>query len=256
MVVWLRLGRHGFEPPEPVRASVMRVHSAIADFYGARVGGRVVLFDAGADPEGHGLDALLAALKASREDVSDIFVTHGHVDHYAAAPLCPRARLHAGAADAAMIAGRAPTVPRIPGLFSHLLPTPPATVTDAIGERAEVAVDPGASVRALAFPGHTPGSMVYFFAGVLFVGDSINYQRGKLQPAMSPISTDPHENRRRIAALPDNLALADIQQVCTGHGGCTPPATTQRLLTDLIERCRASEGAVGEARFGASGVGR
>ncbi|MGZ3429377.1 MAG: MBL fold metallo-hydrolase, partial [Polyangia bacterium] len=99
-ITFLRLGRHKFDTPEPVRASVLRVHGQVSDFFGAKTSdGRVLLFDAGADPEGRGLDALLATLKATREDVSDIFLTHGHGDHVAAAPLCPRARVHGGIGD-------------------------------------------------------------------------------------------------------------------------------------------------------------
>ena len=101
---FMRLGRHKFDAPEPVRGSVMRVHGQVSDFFGAKTpDGTVILFDSGADPEGRGLDALLAALKAKREDVSDIFLTHGHGDHIAAAPLCPRARLHGGIGDSDMM---------------------------------------------------------------------------------------------------------------------------------------------------------
>jgi glyoxylase-like metal-dependent hydrolase (beta-lactamase superfamily II) len=234
----MRLSRRFFDAPEPLRDGIMRLHTQIADFYGAKVGRRVVLFDAGADAEGRGLDALLGALHASREDVADIFVTHGHFDHFAAVTLCPRARLHAGQADAAMMGGRAPMVAAVPRLFSHLLPVPDATVTDAIAAATDVPVGEGRTVRAIPFSGHTPGSTLYLFGAVLFVGDSINYQQGKLQPAMSPISTDPTTNRRNIAQLAELLALAEVQQVCTGHQGCTPVASTQQLLADLIARMK------------------
>src|SRR5213080_3253900 len=77
-IIIVRIGRHRFDAPDPVHASVMRVHGQVSDFFGARVDGRVILFDAGADPEGHGLDLLLGALKSGREEVSDIFISHGH----------------------------------------------------------------------------------------------------------------------------------------------------------------------------------
>ena len=53
--------------------------------YAVRVGSKVMLFDTGADPGGHPVDAALAALGAGRNDVSDVFLTHGHGDHTAGA---------------------------------------------------------------------------------------------------------------------------------------------------------------------------
>src|SRR5262249_38206544 len=69
-IAFVRHGRHQFGAPEPVRGGVVRAHGQVSDFFAARTPeGRVLLFDAGADPEGRGLDALLGALKATREDV-------------------------------------------------------------------------------------------------------------------------------------------------------------------------------------------
>src|SRR4051812_22366530 len=132
---FLRVGRHKFDAPDPVRASVMRVHGQVSDFFGAKAEGRVLLFDAGADPEGRGLDALLAALKATREDVSDIFFTHGHGDHVAAAALCPRARLHGGSGDGDMMSKRGPVVPSFARFMGVVLPVPAVNLTDAIRDR-------------------------------------------------------------------------------------------------------------------------
>src|SRR4051812_24703082 len=136
-IVFLRIGRHQFEPPDPVHGGVMRVHGQVSDFFGAKTSdGRVLLFDAGADPEGRGLDALLGALKATREDVSDIFVTHGHGDHIAAAPLCPRARVHGGIGDSDMMAKRGPVVPKFARFMGLVLPVPAVMLTDAFLGRA------------------------------------------------------------------------------------------------------------------------
>src|SRR5439155_1206412 len=121
-VVMMRIGSHRFDAPDPVHGSVMRVHGQVSDFFGAKADGRVVLFDAGADAEGRGLDLLLGALKSGREDVSDIFFTHGHGDHVAAAPLCPRARLHGGSADADMMSKRGPVVPGFARNMGVVLP--------------------------------------------------------------------------------------------------------------------------------------
>jgi glyoxylase-like metal-dependent hydrolase (beta-lactamase superfamily II) len=151
-VVFVRAGRHKFDAPEPVRGSVVRVHAQVSDFYAARADGRVLLFDAGADLEGRGLDAVLA----------------------------------------------------------------------------------------LPLAGHTPGSMIYFYDGVLFAGDSMSFERDKLTSAFAPFSVDTQRNRENIAALPSLLRLADVKVVCTAHFGCTPESETRRMLDAVIEQAKSS----------------
>jgi glyoxylase-like metal-dependent hydrolase (beta-lactamase superfamily II) len=238
LVVFVRVQRHAFDPPEPVRASILRVHGAVSDFFVARAGERVLLFDSGADPEGRGLDAALAALHAGREDVSDIFLTHGHGDHTAAVTLCPRARVHAGAADVGLVAhrDRGPTWQR---MLSFLMPVPPATVTDALSDRVEIPVGDGDRVKVLPFPGHTPGSVAYVWRSVLFVGDSMNFEKDRLTPAFEPFTADVAENHRRIAALPAALGADEVRVICSGHAGCTREADTRRLLDQLIAKVKS-----------------
>src|SRR5258706_9703704 len=97
----LQWARQRAEPPQPVRGSVTRVRNLFVDFYAAHNGARLMLFDAGADPWGDALDTLLA--KAPRDQVTDVFITHGHPDHVAALSLCKAARVHAGKEDTGMI---------------------------------------------------------------------------------------------------------------------------------------------------------
>jgi glyoxylase-like metal-dependent hydrolase (beta-lactamase superfamily II) len=238
-IVFVRIGRHKFDAPEPVRGSVMRVHGQVSDFFGARADGRVILFDAGADPEGRGLDALLAAMKATREDVSDIFLTHGHGDHIAAAALCPRARIHGGIGDSDMMSKRGPLMPGFARFMGVVLPVPVVMLTDAFLDRADVPVGGKEPVLAVPFAGHTPGSMLYLYDGVLFAGDSMNYERDKLTPAFAPFSVDTKKNRENIAALPSLIKLDDVKVVCTAHGGCTKEAETRRLLDDVIQKAKS-----------------
>jgi len=239
-IAFLRAGRHKFEAPKQVHGSVWGVHSQVSDFFGARTAdGHVILFDAGADPEGRALDALVAALGAKRDDVSDIFFTHGHGDHVAAAPLCPRARLHGGIGDSDMMSKRGPVVPRFAHFMGLVLPVPAVTLTDAFVGRAEVPVGGGGQVVAVPFAGHTPGSMLYLYDGVLFAGDSMNFEKDKLTRAFAPFSVDTAKNRANIAALPTLIKLDEVKVVCTAHGGCTPEAETRRMLDDLIAKAKS-----------------
>ena len=236
----LRAGRHKFDAPAPVRGSVWGIHGQVSDFFAARTpDGKVILFDAGADPEGRGLDAILGALKAKREDVSDIFFTHGHGDHVEAAPLCPRARLHGGIGDSDMMSKRGPVVPAFARYMGIVLPVPAVMLTDAFLGAADVPVGGGQSVRAIPFAGHTPGSMVYLYDGVLFAGDSMNFEKDKLTRAFAPFSTDTKKNRENIAALPTLLKVDEVKVVCTAHGGCTPEAETKRILDVAIGEAKS-----------------
>jgi glyoxylase-like metal-dependent hydrolase (beta-lactamase superfamily II) len=239
-ITFLRLGRHKFAAPEPVRASVMRVHGQVSDFFAAKTAdGRVLLFDTGADPEGRGLDALLATLKATREDVSDIFLTHGHGDHIAATPLCPRARVHGGIGDSDMMSKRGPIVPGFARFMGLVLPTPPVMLTDAFLDRAAVPVGGDGAVLEVPFAGHTPGSVLYLYDGVLFAGDSMNFDKDKLTPAFAPFSVDTKKNKENIAALPSLIKLDDVKVVCTAHGGCSPEAGTRRMLDEIVKKAKS-----------------
>jgi glyoxylase-like metal-dependent hydrolase (beta-lactamase superfamily II) len=238
-IVFLRVGRRKFDAPEPVRGGVFRIHGQVSDLFAAKADGRVLLFDSGADPDGHGLDAMLALMQATRDDVSDVFLTHGHGDHIAAAPLCKRARIHGGIGDSDMMSKRAPLVPRFARFMGLVLPVPAVMLTDAFLDRAEVPVAGPYVVDAVPFPGHTPGSMLYLYDGVLFAGDSMNLDRDKLTFAFAPFSVDTAENKRRIAALPTTIKLDDVKVVCTGHFGCTREADTRRLLDDIIARAKS-----------------
>ena len=235
----LRVGRHKFAAPQPVRGSVWGIHGQVSDFFAAKTpDGKVILFDAGADPEGRGLDALLGAMKASRDDVTDIFLTHGHGDHVAAVPLLTHAKIHGGAADGDMMSKRGPVVPGFARFMGLVLPVPAVTLTDALVERAEIPVGGGGKVLAIPFAGHTPGSMLYFWDGVLFAGDSMNFEKDKLTRAFAPFSVDTKKNRDNIAALPSLVKLDDVKVVCTAHGGCTPEGETRRMLDNLIGKAK------------------
>jgi glyoxylase-like metal-dependent hydrolase (beta-lactamase superfamily II) len=208
------------------------------DIYGARAGAGVILFDAGVDPAGGALDRLLAGLGATRADVTDVFLTHGHFDHVAAAPECSRARIRVGAPDVDFMAQRVPYI----GTFSvkllrALFPVPPVIATDPISGRVQIPVGPD-RVLAIPTPGHTPGSYVFVFDKTLFAGDSMVIDGDKLGFAMASFSVDPAANKQSIAALADALEGADVQTVCTGHMGCTPPGHGASMLVKLMTEAK------------------
>jgi glyoxylase-like metal-dependent hydrolase (beta-lactamase superfamily II) len=239
-LVTARLMRHKSTPPEAIGPRVQRVRNLFTEIYGARTTTGVILFDGGVDATGSALDRLLGGLSAARSDVTDVFLSHGHFDHIAHAPLCAHAKIYVGAGDVEFLAQRAPQY----GTFGvkmlrAIFPPPPVIATNPLEGRTEIAV--GADrVLAIPVPGHTPGSYLFVFAKVMFAGDSINIDGDKLDFAMAPFTKDREGNRRSIAALGEALRGVDVQTVCTGHQGCTLPGRAPAMLAALIERAKSS----------------
>jgi glyoxylase-like metal-dependent hydrolase (beta-lactamase superfamily II) len=68
-------------------------------------------------------------------------------------------------------------------------------------------------IAAIPFAGHTPGSMLYVYDRVLFLGDSMSLSGGKLDFAPGAFNLD--------------------------GGGCTSAADPHRLLADFIARANS-----------------
>jgi glyoxylase-like metal-dependent hydrolase (beta-lactamase superfamily II) len=226
----LRSLRTKFEPPTEIKPGIAQVDAGGALVVGARVGTKVVLFDAGMDEEGRAIDALLKLLQASRADVSDIFLTHGHPDHIAAVNLFPAARVHAGAADAGWLAGTERPTLLLPRLFTALMPHTTARLDAPLVGVSEVKVGEKQSVRCLPAPGHTAGSYVYVYDGVLIAGDIMRLSGDHLAPLPGPVDANPEQNRQAVRALRPLLKDVTIDFVSTAHGGTTPAGQGRRLL--------------------------
>jgi hydroxyacylglutathione hydrolase len=232
MTIFGRVLRHRATTVREIRPGVKHVTNLFTEMYGARAGNRVMLFDAGVDERGDALDALLAGLGATRDQVTDVFLSHGHFDHVAAAALCKNARIHVGVQDTDLLSHKMRIEPGPARWLSKLYSVPPVSATDALLERAEIDVGGGEKVIAIPLPGHTPGSYLYLFRGVLFTGDSMQRWGKHLEFAMASFSVSPADNRKNIAAL----GKLDVQMVCTGHQGCTPDGEGSAMLADLIKR--------------------
>lgn len=231
-----RASRAYFDPPTEVRPGLWQTRNQTVFLYAARAGDHVLLVDAGADPLGRPIDALLTVLRARREDVSAVLVTHGHSDHRAGAALFPRAELLAGAGDVDLVAGRAAPEDLGRRILRAALPVPPAAVTRPLLGEADVALAPSLTVHAVPMPGHTPGSYAFWIDGALFVGDAADLDGGRLAPPPAWIDRHPEATRRSVVGLLAALQGRLIDVVCTGHGGCTGPGQGRRLLEEYVAR--------------------
>ncbi len=181
--------------------------------------GVFALVDTGADPKGEALLAALRARGVEPEAVRAVFLTHGHSDHVAAAPLFPKAEIYAMYSELPLIEGR--TVGRAP--ISKLLSAKPTGVrvtrplTD--GERVTVGE---LRVQAFAIPGHTEGSAAYLAEGVLFLGDAATAKKnGKVAGPAWVFSEDRKLGRESLQRLSARLSsdYAPVRVLAFAHSG-------------------------------------
>ena len=78
------------------------------------------------------------------------------------------------------------------------------------------------TLHAYLVPGHTPGSTVYLFRGVLFVGDAMTFSHwGGFGPAKRGFTDDRPLAVRSLTALWARLPAGAARYICTAHARCT-----------------------------------
>jgi len=237
-VIALRVARGKPSEPETIKPNLSAVSAAGIYVYAARVGSKVVLFDAGADPTARPIDAALGALGARRADVTDLFLTHGHGDHVGGAAVLAGVKIHLGAGDVALAEGKAAPGTSAAKLMLKVMSTPPVTITDPISGSGVQTIDvgEGKQVKAFPMPGHTPGSYAFLYDGVLFVGDAMMFKQGRLDRGPSFFDDDKAQAGSAIAGLKKQLGDTEVDIICTGHGGCTPKGLGKNLLDEFVGR--------------------
>lgn len=195
--------------------------------FAARADSGVFVVDLGWLGADRALRRGLAKIGARPEDVTDVFLTHGHRDHVRAWRTVRHARFHLAAAEVPLLHGETPHAD-LPSRAAR------AVLGDAGPWPGEVNVQPfsadtafafGAdTVRAFVIPGHTPGSAAYLFRGVLFVGDAVArpYHTG-FGPGVGLFATDRAANRAALVSLFERVRPYGVRWVCTAHAKCARP---------------------------------
>lgn len=171
--------------------------------------GKAVAIDVGGDP-----NPMLGLLAREKLALSAILLTHAHFDHaYGVAALAK-----ATGAPVYLGSGEKPILETELGRGGMWGFPPVQDYAPAFVEPGDIDV-PGFRVKALLTPGHTPGSLSYWFpdAGAVFSGDVLFYRSigrtdfpgGDLEALLNAV-------RRELFALPKETV------VYSGHG----PATT------------------------------
>lgn len=152
-----------------------------------RGGGRVALVDTGSFGVRPILRRKLKAHGVEPGDVTDVLLTHAHYDHAVNYILFPEANVWIGESELEWAAGEEPSFGPVPELYVRDLL--PSARTRRVGPDAEVLP----SIRAVAAPGHTPGSLAFHLTAtggpVLFTGDAAK-NRAELLSRRADMSLD------------------------------------------------------------------
>lgn len=183
----------------PVADGLLAIRQGMVNLFVVQAPGGLLCFDAGVSVAG--VRCGFRVLGLDERQVAAVFLTHLHLDHARGCRLFSNAQLYAGAGE------KAPWWGNWVGLAPVFTPV-------ADGQVLAVA---GASVRAVATPGHTAGAMAYLVAGrFLFTGDALRLQDGRAQPFHACF------NRDHAAAAESAQKLSGIEGVeylLTAHSG-------------------------------------
>lgn len=188
--------------------------------------GGAVLVECGPGSTRSALEAGLAAHGFTPEDVTDLFVTHIHLDHAGASGWLARrgARVHVHhrglphLADPAKLLASAGRIygDQMDALWGEMLPVPEASL-HALEDGDQV--DFGSfSVRAVDTPGHATHHMALLVDDLCFSGD-VGGIRLDGKPYLLLPMPPPEFHLERWKASADRLAALDITSIAPTHFG-------------------------------------
>ncbi|MFY9657206.1 MAG: MBL fold metallo-hydrolase [Methylocystis sp.] len=192
--------------------------------------GDVAIIDPGPKSEAH-VEALLGAIAGER--LAAILVTHTHLDHAPAAALL---RARTGAPVAGCAPHRPPEVRKMDGPAldaSH----DAAYAPDRILEDGETLAIGGATLQAVATPGHTANHLCYALKEekTLFTGDHV-------MAWATTVVAPPDGSMRAYLESIEKLLARDDRLYWPAHGG--PVADPASFLRALLLHRRSREAAI------------
>lgn len=192
--------------------------------YVARTANGVVAIDLGWWGNGDGLQLALQRIGATPADVRRVFLTHSHRDHVAAWPMVATATFHLGASERPLLHGKTEHGGWIPRWADRLmppaLPDPPRLRVHSF-TRDTTFVIGSDTLYAYPVPGHTMGSAVYLFRGILFLGDAVTWSRiAGFRPAKRGYTDDRRVAIASLAELWRRLPAGAVRYACTAHAHC------------------------------------
>lgn len=194
--------------------------------YVARIRDGILAVDLGWWGSRDALTRVLSELGARPGEVDAVFLTHSHRDHIGAWRLVRHARFYVAAPEYSRLVGDTAHRGWIPELVNRIIPgdlPAPGELEVQTFSRDTSFVVGADTVHAYLVPGHTAGSAVYLFRGILFLGDAVTYSRpGGFAPAKSGFSDDASRAAESLEQLWPRIPAESVRYVCTAHARCAP----------------------------------
>ena len=167
----------------------------------------------------------LDRLDAEPAEVTDVFLTHSHRDHIGAWRIVAGSEFHLAASEWPALVGERLHEGAVPHWAEYVKPSD-------LPDSGEVSVRTFSTdtsfvfgmdtLRAYVVPGHTAGSAVYLFRGILFLGDAATWTPWRsFGPARGMYSDDRDLARANLRALWARLPEEGVRLACTAHARCT-----------------------------------
>jgi glyoxylase-like metal-dependent hydrolase (beta-lactamase superfamily II) len=220
----------GFSPSDPARATppapIEAVCARVTYNYLVPVAGGVVLVDAGYEESGETLKRAIGA-----RTLVAVLLTHGHLDHRAAAHQFGDTPVYVGRADIPLLQGTLDVHAIVPASGRAIAGVPPMPAHVVPVDDGLRLVLGGKTFTAIAMPGHTPGSVAWLVDRTLFTGDAVQCPNGD---ALYPAPWTVTEDMRAAYASLRRLAGVDFDTLLDGHYGRKDGAKAE--LWSAIER--------------------
>ncbi|HXW36401.1 MAG TPA: MBL fold metallo-hydrolase [Nitrososphaerales archaeon] len=200
-------------------------------------GGTVTLVDTGIPPDGKKILAYLAGFGKKPEDVSNMVITHSHIDHIRGAARLKSAtgaKVGVHEADADYLSGKkkfkaAGAMGILFAVISPLFSVTPVEPDVRLKEGDMVG-----RLRVIHTPGHTPGSAAFFDEAerALFVGDTVRYIDGKLVGPPPNFTVDMQQAKASMT----RLSKLDFRILLSGHGDPLVADDAAKQVGELAEK--------------------
>lgn len=186
------------------------VKTGTVNFFILKDDEHVICIDAG-----YGKDLILHGLHSLGIDprsITHLFLTHSDFDHADGSALFEKAIIYLSSDEEQMVTGKKTRM--LGFIYNSRIDRAHVSLHDN-----EIVTIGSVRIRAIATPGHTPGSMSYLVnESILFVGDTFKLIGNKVYPKRRYFNMDTERQKESIRKL---ACLDHVHLACTAHNGYT-----------------------------------